>query len=415
MVYQFKHYKFLQGGSGILKVFKDKTYFSIEKNPTYQTTKVIQEYVLPRTQVAYNNICSHITPIFKVIQQQYNKSILPGYISYGSNALSEIKEDIHINPLSKETEEQVKKIDKKHFLTIGVACFLLSSVTLHYHNDQSSFLDININLSHPKENPANQLAQSLHPKFMVPIFQNKLEAFTKLLMITEGEANFFYKDNLGIATAYGWNPTRNSKEFNVDLASNMGMSTSQIKSIEKISASKKTPANKQVQSVPASLKKVVLSEKQIKKSAEYMMTFYEKEFLKVMQIKAEKNGKDFSKILKSYHELPNNQQAVMVHMAYKVGINNLLKYEQFFKELFTYMEQPTTINLEKVTDNFEYSYKTRKGNRLHDTRVEEAHNEFFNKCSIQDSDKIKKEAIKESINYCRNLVATKSIKINYKG
>lgn len=407
MLYQVKHNKFLQNGFVVLKVLKNKASSFNEKYQISEKKKIIKEDIIGVSQLMYEDI----SPIFKAIKKQYQKTPFPGYISYGINAITEIKTDIHVNPLSKETEEQVKKIDKKHFLAVGVACFLLSSVSLNYHKDvnEISFFNIHFNLSHPKENPTNQLAQSLQPKFMVSIFHSKLEAFTKLLGITEGKANFFYKDNLGVATAYGWNPTKNSKEFNVDLAHKIGMSSSQVKSIEKISDTNK------VQSVPSPLKKVVLSDKQVQKSAEFMMTFYENEFLKVMKIKAKQNGKDYSKILKAYHDLPNNQQAVMVHMAYKVGTNNLLKYDQFFKGLFTYMEQPTTINLEKVTDNFEYSYKTRKGERLHDTRVEEAHNEFFNKCGIQDSEKKQKEAVKESINSCRNLVASKTIKINNKG
>lgn len=78
--------------------------------------------------------------------------------------------------------------------------------------------------------------------------------------ITEaGKANFFYKDNLGIATAY------NSKEFNVDVAHKIEMSNSQIKSIEQISN------NSKVQSVPQSLKKVVLTDRQIQNLLNYVV------------------------------------------------------------------------------------------------------------------------------------------------
>lgn len=408
MLYQAKHSRFLQNGLVSIKTLKNKVILLDNKFQISKKTKNLKEDVIGVSQLMYEDIA----PVFTYIKKQYQKTPLPGYLSYSANILSEIKSDIHINPLNKETEEQVKKIDKKQFLAIGLACFMFSAVSFDYKkdvNELSQVLHVNFNFSHPKENPTNQLAQSLKPKFMDSIFRTKLEAFTKLLGMTEGKANFFYKDNLGVATAYGWNPTKNSKEFNVDLAHRIGMSSSQVKSIEKISDTNK------VQSVPLPLKKVVLSDKQVQKSAEIMMTFYENEFLKVMKIKARENGKDYNKVLKSYHDMPNNQQAVMVHMAYKVGTKNLLKYDQFFNRLFTYMEQPTTINLEKVTDNFDYSYKTRKGERLHDTRVEEAHNEFFNICGIQNSDKKQKEVVKESINSCRHLVASKTIKINNKG
>jgi hypothetical protein len=52
---------------------------------------------------------------------------------------------------------------------------------------------------------------------------------------------------------------------------------------------------------------------------------------------------------------------------------------------------------------------------LHDTRVEEAHNEFFNECSIKDDEKKQKEVVKERVRSCRNLVASKTILIANKG
>ena len=413
MIYKHKHNKFIANSYSVAKSLKEKLSFLDNKYHISQKVSIVKDDVVGVSQLMYEDL----NQITQAIKKQYQKTPLPGYISYGLTAISEIKSDIHLNPLNKETEEQVKKIDKSKFLAIGVACFMLSATTLEVHSfynkDTQKInitpIELNLNLSAPKSNPTNQLAQSLQPKFMTSVFKNKLEAFTKLLGMTEGKANFFYKDNLGVATAYGWNPTKNSKEFNVDVAHKIGMSTAQVKTIKKISD------NSTVQSVPAPLKKVVLSEKQVQKSAEVMMTFYENEFLKVMKIKSQENNKDYEKMLKAYHQLPNNQQAVMVHMAYKVGTPNLLKYNKFFKQLFNYMEHPTSNNLDKVTANFDYSYKTRKGTRLHDTRVEEAHNEFFNECSIKDVERKQKEVVKERVSSCRNLVASKTIKIANKG
>lgn len=413
MIYKHKHNRFVANGYLAAQTLKDKLSLLDNKYQIRKKATILKEDVVGVSQLMYEDL----NQITQAIKKQYNKTPLPGYISYGLNAISEIKSDIHLNPFDKETEEQVKKIDKKKFLAVGVACFMLSATTLEVHSFynkdtqkiNSIPIEINLNIAHPQANPTNHIAQSLQPKFMTSIFKNKLEAFTKLLGMTEGKANFFYKDNLGVATAYGWNPTKNSKEFNVDVAHKIGMSTAQVKTIEKISD------NSKVQSVPAPLKKVVLSEKQVQKSAEVMMTFYENEFLKVMKIKAEENHKDYDKMLKAYHQLPNNQQAVMIHMAYKVGTPNLLKYNQFYKQLFNYMEHPTATNLDKVTANFDYSYKTKKGTRLHDTRVEEAHNEFFNECSIKDGEKKQKEVVKERVSSCRNLVASKTIKIANKG
>lgn len=406
MVYQEKHNKFLYNGYRAVKTLTQKVSVIDDKYNISKKSKIIKEDVIGVSKLMYEDI----DPIVKAIHKQYIKSPIPGFISLSLKSLSEIKKDINLNPLSSATHEQIKKIDKKHFLIVGLACLVLSGVTLEYKhnlNTLSQSFNIHLNLSQPTANPANDLVESLPPMFMKSVFNSKLEAFIKLLGITEGKANFFYKDNLGVATAYGWNPTKNSKEFNVDVAYKIGMSTSQVKSIAKISA------NSTIQSVPTSLKKVILSDKQIQKSAEIMLQFYEAEFLKVMKIKSQQNGKDYNDVLHYYHQLPNNQQAVMVHMAYKVGTKNLLKYDIFFKRLFTYMEHPTTINLNKVTANFDYLYKTKSGDTLHDTRVEKTHNEFFNECSITDSDQ--KEKMKQQVKSCRQFVVSNTIKINNKG
>ena len=193
------------------------------------------------------------------------------------------------------------------------------------------------------------------------------------------------------------------------MANKLGMSHSQVKSIEKISN------NSQVQSVPNSLKKVVLSDKQIQKSAEIMMVFYENEFLKEMKHKAQENGKDYNKALIAYHKLPYDLQVVMVHMTYKVGGPHLRKYNDFFKKLFVYMDKPTSSNWDKFSNNFNYSFKTRTGKIIHDIKTEEIHYEFVHKCSINESDKKQTEVMNERIQSCRNLVASKTIKLTNKG
>lgn len=408
MLYQEKHSRFIHNGYRAIETFKNKVSLIDEKYKLSQKSHIIKEDFMSVTKLIYKDI----KPVVKVIKQKYHKSPIPLYISLGVDSFSELIRDIKLNPLSQATEEQVKKLDNKHFLTIGIACLLLSSVSLQYQsnlNNISNSFNINLNLSHPESNPTDHLVQSLQPKFMTSIFNSKLDAFMKLLGMTEGKANFFYKDNLGIATAYGWNPTKNSKEFNVDVAHQLGMSNSQIKSIEKISN------NSQIQSVPASLKKVVLSDKQVQKSAEIMMVFYENEFLKELKNKAQENGKDYNKALIAYRKLPYDLQVVMVHMTYKVGGPHLKKYNDFFKRLFTYMDKPNTNNWDKFSDNFDYSFKTRSGKILHDVKTEEIHYEFIHKCSITDSDKKQKDIMKERVKSCREFVASKTIKLTNKG
>lgn len=408
MLYQAKHNKFIYNGYKAIEAIKNKSFIVSEKYGISKKSYILKEDFISSSKRIYKEF----EPIIKSIKNQYIRSHFSSYIALGVDSFSEIIKDIKLNPLSNIAEEQVKIINNKHFLTIGFACFLLSSVSLQYQsnlNNISNKLNINLNLSHPQSNPTDNLAQSLQPKFMTSIFHSKIDAFTKLLGMTEGKANFFYRDNLGIATAYGWNPTKNSKEFNIDVANKLGMSHSQVKSIEKISN------NSQVQSVPNSLKKVVLSDKQIQKSAEIMMVFYENEFLKEMKHKAQENGKDYNKALIAYHKLPYDLQVVMVHMTYKVGGPHLRKYNDFFKKLFVYMDKPTSSNWDKFSNNFNYSFKTRTGKIIHDIKTEQIHYEFVHKCSINESDKKQTEVMNERIQSCRNLVASKTIKLTNKG
>ena len=407
MVETLKHNKFIQNGyCAAIAVFE-----LIEKKYKINSRlNELKEDTIGVSQLMYRDL----TNIAQTMKFQYQKTGIPSYINYGISAVSEIKNDITLNPLS-------HKLDKRKFLIIGLTSMVLSITSLEIHsfyNDTTHQLNLfpfsmKLNLDHPESNPADKIANTLtkknQPIYMTSIFKTKLEAFTNLLNITEGKSHYFYKDNLGVAIAYGWNPTKNSKDFNVEVAHKIGMSSAQVKEIEKISD------NSKIKSVPKNLKKVILSDKQVKESAEYMMNFYEGEFLKVMKIKAENNGKDYNQILKAYHQLPTNQQAVMVHMAYKVGTPNLLKYNQFFNKLFIYMENPTNDNLQNVSDDFDYSFKTKKGERLHDTRVEVAHNDFFNECSITPEVKYDKQQVKERINSCKELVENKTIKLSNKG
>lgn len=255
------------------------------------------------------------------------------------------------------------------------------------------------------------------------LFQSKDEAFRKLLFITEGESKVFYKDNSGIATLYGWNPTKNSKEFNLQLAKELGLNKKERDAIEAISA------NPSIQDVPANLKGIVFSKWHLKKSVHFMLNFYEQEFFKVLKVKANEKNKDYDTLLEQYEELPFNQQAVLIHMIYKVGATNLLKYNQFFDTLFAYMDNPSSRHLKDISKSFEYSYKTRNGDILRDTRIEKKHESFFSDClndqpqkplsknnhntdkeTIALQEKTHKENVETSIAACRQLVAQGEVK-----
>lgn len=260
-----------------------------------------------------------------------------------------------------------------------------------YNNKTNNNHNTNYNTNHNIISAYSHRQQYKHT--ISSAFRNKKEAFTKLLFVAEGKSKIFYKDNIGVATAYGWNPTTNPKEFNLPIAKAMGFNTKEQKAIADISAS---PARRPISYVPASLKKIILSDKQLKQSAAIMMVEYEKEFINVLKVKARQKNQDFDKLMDGYELLPNNQQAVLLHMTYKVGAHNLLKYNQFFDHLFKYINHPTQKNMQLVSNNFEYNYKTKDGQKVRDTRVEKKHGIFFSDCTIDKNTK-NKSSIQEQI------------------
>lgn len=104
------------------------------------------------------------------------------------------------------------------------------------------------------------------------------------------------------------------------------------------------------------------------------------------------------KILKAYLNMPSNQKSVLIHMVYKVGSQNLRKYNNFFNSLINYLDNPTLENKEKVALQFVYHYKS-NGKNLLDTRVSKIHyNEFMKdppKEVIENNNTIEKPTKKE--------------------
>lgn len=220
-----------------------------------------------------------------------------------------------------------------------------------------------------------------------PFFNSKIQAFTALLAITEGKKNTFYKDNKGIAIGYGWNPTQNSEKFNLKIAENLNLTESEKNNIIKISN------NQTIDTVPDYLLDFQLNDEQLNEVVRSSMLNYEKEFLNVLKVKATQQNKQFAEYEYLYNQLEPNQQAVLIHMVYKVGAKNLLKYDDFFNKLFVYLSIPNETNLDNTSNGFEYSYSTKNGTRKRDVKVEEIHQVFFSECSIESSEKCKKIAL----------------------
>lgn len=374
-------------------------------------------------------------------------------LNYSINRIKEINEDLVVNPVSPAFEKTVStsKFSLKKFLAIGAATVALQmgATAIHNNNVETDFIQqqhisslqvdyasqsviqSKIDLSTqslngiqsikqqsllPQDNgfaaflkqsiynpnPVESLKQDIPkevvklPKYMQSMFKTKDEAFLHLLNVAEGKQDKFYRDNKGIAIAYGWNPTRNTKEFNLQIAQEAGLDEAQTAAILKVSNTNK------VNYVPKDLKKMRLSGEQVQKTALALMPHYEQGFLDAMAYNSLRNGRNPAKDIAAYHDLPNNQQAVMIHMAYKVGADNLMNYKTFYKKLFSYLDKPTKANLNQVQKNFQYTYANLDGTRLHDTRVEDIHTGFFADCAIS-SDPKAKEKVSSKINQCRNV------------
>jgi hypothetical protein len=202
----------------------------------------------------------------------------------------------------------------------------------------------------------------------------KHNSFFRLLCLTEGFSNIFYKDNIGVAAIFGWNPTRNSEEFNEYILNKVPMDN-------KVKAAILNLSNKgeKVKAVPQDIANYQFTPSQVLKMTESMKGFYEDVFLKVLTKKMD--DKHFSdaqkqKVIDGYHHLPDNQRAVLIHMAYKLGEPNLVKYNGFFNRFLVYAVKPTQVNKTLVANQFSYYY-TKDKKRYHDTQTEEIHNEYF--------------------------------------
>ena len=215
----------------------------------------------------------------------------------------------------------------------------------------------------------------------------KNNSFFRLLCLTEGFSNIFYKDNIGVATIFGWNPTRNSEEFNSAILDKVPMDNKVKNYI--LSLSNK---GDHIKYVPSEIANYQFSPTQVLKMTESMKDFYEGVFLKVLDKKMDE--KHFSdeqkqKVIYGYKHLPDNQKAVLIHMAYKLGEPNLTKYSAFFNRFVIYAVKPTPVNKSLVANQFSYYYKKDK-KLFHDTQTEEIHNVYFKNGETQElSDKVK--------------------------
>ncbi len=193
-------------------------------------------------------------------------------------------------------------------------------------------------------------------------------SFLKLLGKTEGFSEHFYMDNKGIAGAYGWNITQNSESFNRKVGKLAGLKKQEIIQIQALS-------KKNVKSVPLSISHIQIDEKKAQKTVNFLYEFYLKEFEAVF---LKKSNNDIELLGKMRNDFTSEQKAVFAHMAYKVGISGLQKYENFYDAMFEYLEKrnPKKEDLEKIKEEIAYVYFV-GGEKKRDQKVQDIHRDQF--------------------------------------
>lgn len=198
-----------------------------------------------------------------------------------------------------------QKIQKKHvakFILIGVSS-LCSQITNQHMESAPIFHQIDQKAIHKIEkitpngifHPIQQIQQLIQKKFNLPdynssVYSSQQKAFLTVLTQAEGKQNYFYKDNKGIAIAYGWNPTRNSLSFNMMIAKKAELDDQQIQAIREISN------NHNIYTVPQNLKNIRLSDQQMNQVAIALMPYYEEQFLDAMIYQSITKGRNKSRI-----------------------------------------------------------------------------------------------------------------------
>jgi hypothetical protein len=262
-----------------------------------------------------------------------------------------------------------KKIGFKAFLNIGV-CALFAGYYMHLVEEK---LTHNIDFVDSIEKDYHSLA----------------DPFLGILKNAEGVSKVFYADNKGYATGYGFNPTQNTPEYNREI---LKFAQVDEKTIEIIVLNANKYRNSGNKTIPPELKAIHFTNDQINKMALFAQKSYEQDFAVVLKEKIEGKGitgASEKKLLTSYKQLPRNKKGVLTHMVYKVGVNNLRKYNTFFTHFIDYLGNPTVENKEIVASSFIYHYKD-NGKDLLDTRVSKIHHDEFMK-DIKDEPELAKQ------------------------
>ena len=162
----------------------------------------------------------------------------------------------------------------------------------------------------------------------------------------EGFRGNLYNDNVGLAWAFGWNVSMQSRKTNEWLTSEIGITPNDKSLILPLSAN----------TSPGSTPRVSISPEQGIHAVSLMRKTFE-------------GGGGIRAIITPavYDKLKPNEQAALVYHTYKVGPGGAAKYKTMNGMIREYVKNPTPEKAHEIGGQFKYSYMLR-GQKMYDTR-----------------------------------------------
>lgn len=248
---------------------------------------------------------------------------------------------IEENNLKEQQFQRFNKVSTTFFIAL---CFTFAHTQLNYH------------LTQKNRTTTVDTSVAQKPKILNPFFIDILEQ-------TENFSESFYKDNEGIAIAYGWNISKNTQAFNNKITEILNFSENEKTLISQYS-------HKKTKEVPEELKSIVIKKEQSILMVNYMYNFYLQEFIDIL----EKKSNDTTVVDKFHTHFTAQDKAVFSHMAYKVGKNNLDKYNKFYEKLINMLNSNkfSTQDYHNLAQQISYTFKY-KGKRKIDIKAQDVH------------------------------------------
>lgn len=181
----------------------------------------------------------------------------------------------------------------------------------------------------------------------------KEKYYQSLCAYVEGFRSTLYKDNIGLAWAFGWNVSLQTTETNKKMISAIGISLEDEEKIIPLSKTSKSTLSQ------AYIPKVYISPEQGIKAVEMMRTQFEDENGIRSIINKGSPG--------TYEALSENERAALVYHTYKVGSGGAARYKTMISLIKQYSKSKERELAYKIGAEFKYTYKL-NGLTMTDTR-----------------------------------------------